>query len=219
ILTPLPSPAPDVSKRPSPADMLDDEMRKKYASANIGGAIVLFQAFPHVSRDNLESLAISKENLEGLAVIFRQVQDVNALVNVALAGKVRIQSVTLTTKDRDPNNPKFAVQIVVENPNPKAVEVLIPQGQVFEQKQLVEKQNLAALRGAKIRIPPLADRTIEVPAICINRGLNFPRGNLGNITIFELTNNTFVDQNDFSDWYDKKKTEVYNSQLLIRRTG
>ena len=208
------SPTDGEAKIPSVAEILEDGQRKKYESANIGGATVLFQTLPH----------LSKNNLEGVAVIFRQVQDKDALVNVALAGKVLIRSVMLITEDSNPKHRKLGVQIVVQNQTAKAVKIVIPRGQVFEHKQLMKKQNLAAESEHVITIPAPKGRNspyvaIKIPALCINKGLDLPRDSLGNITIFELSNSKFLDQEDLWDWINQRINEEENSQLLMRRTS
>ena len=146
-----------------------------------------------------------------------------ALVNLALEGKVRIVEVKLITVNREPPNRKFAVLIVVKNQTSEDIKVKIPKGQVFENKQLKPKrQNLAAANEDIITIPASFDISspgvpITIEALCINKGFDYPNGNSGNITIFELNNKSFIGQKDLWGWIEDKLDTSRSSRPLIRK--
>src|ERR1043166_698899 len=188
----------------------DKVLKKQFESINIGGAVVLVQTLPNASE-------------EEVAIIFNQVKDKKALVNLALDGKVRIKKVKLITISRKPPNRKFAVLIVIKNQTGEDIEVKIPKGQIFENRQLrPRRQNLAAANEGIITIPASSDDSspgmpITIEALCINKGFDYPNGSSGNITIFELNNKSFADQKDLWEWIEGRLDESRSSRHLIRR--
>lgn len=180
----------------SPEPTLDKVLKYEYESVNIGGAVVLVQTAPNI-------------NKEEIAVLFDQIEDKSALVNLALERKLRIEEVKLNTKSSKSDNPSFSVSLTIKNLTNQEIKFIIPKGQVFENKeQITESQNLTAVREDTIKIPASGTINIEVNALCINKGLAPPSGGLGNVTIFELKNKSFVDQADLWKWIGEKLKEL-----------
>ncbi len=160
--------------------------------------------------------------IEEVALIFSQIKDKIALVNLALKGTVNIDDVRLITIDPKPPNRTFEVRIKVRNQTPREVRVKIPKGQIFENKNVAtRRQNLAAAGEDIITIPASTDSSpsiveIKIKALCINKGFDPPAGDLGNITIFELTNNKFLTQNELWEWLGDKLDKSDSKHLLHR---
>lgn len=187
----------------------DKVLKKEYESINIGGAVVLLQTAPNASN-------------EEVALIFSQIKDKIALVNLALNGTVKIENVRLITINPKPPHRKFEVWVTVRNQTHRAVKVKIPKGQIFENKNsITRRQNLAAAGEDIIRIPASSDSSpstvvIKIEALCINKGFDPPAGDLGNITIFELSNNRFITQDELWDWLADKIDPPDSKHLLHR---
>ena len=180
----------------SPEEITDAVLKKEYESVNIGGAVVLVQTTPDIPQ-------------EEVAIIFERVEDKEALVNLALNNKVKIQEVRLLTINPKPPR-EFAISMIVKNQTSKELRIKIPKGQVFENKQVTpRRQNLAAAKEDVIILPVSTDPDapgipINIVALCINKGFDPPNGSFGNITIFELRNKGFIDQKDLWYWIEEK---------------
>lgn len=181
---------------PSPEPNLSKILKYQYESVNIGGAVVLIQTAPDIEK-------------EEIAVLFEQIADKSALVNLALDDKLKIEEVILNTKGKKSDNSKFSVSIKIKNLTNQEIEFTIPKGQIFENKDLETiKQNLAATHENTRKIPALGTITIDIDALCINKGLAPPDGGLGNITIFELKNKSFINQTELWKWIGEKLEEI-----------
>jgi hypothetical protein len=210
---PVPSPGLAEGAMPSPDEIKNAVLNYEYESANIGGAVVVFKT---IHGNNQNGVIKDKE----IAILFKQVEDKDALVNVALKGTVLITEVKLITVDDNPLNRKFAVVMNIKNQTNQTVTVKIPKGQVFENKEMVRKQNLTAVKEEVVIIPSaMASNSQGVPvrinAFCLNKGFDLPDRSPGNITIFELKDKGFVNQKQLWDLNDKKLKEAKKSELLV----
>jgi hypothetical protein len=198
--------APTPEAAPTPDEIKTAVLQRRYESVNIGGAVVLIQTLRNGESDE-------DVRDEEIAVLFDRVKDKDALVNVALAGRVLINEVKLNTINVERH--EFEVVMLIKNLTSRDVVVNIPQGQVFENKEQVKRQNLAALRAETKTIPASASRQFRVRALCMNKGFDEPRGSLGNITIFELKNKRFINQQQLWDAISSRLEEDDESQLIV----
>lgn len=197
-----------IEPSPTPEEQVKKSvMAGEFEEFNIGGASLIVKTLPN---------ATEKE----IAVIFEQIKDTEALVNVALAGKVKIEDVRLITENPQSDDRRFFVEIEVGNLTDKDIRIKIPEGQLFENKSLYANkklQNLATIREDIITIPASSKlpKPVRIEAFCANKGFD-PPNNPGNITIFELRRKLFVDQEDLWDWLDKNIDKSGSKKLLKR---
>jgi hypothetical protein len=217
--TPSPAPSPSPTAPQPDAEEAyppgrDEQVRqqvleREYETHHIGGARVLVETAPGATR-------------EEVAVIFDQVKDKVALVNRALDGKVKIEEVKLLTVEPEGPEREFAVMLKVRNLTGGELRLRIPKGQVFEHKQPEKKkQNLAAANEDFIVLkrpdgPDSPPVPITIKALCLNKGFPLPDGHPGNVTIFEVRNKNFINQDQLWDWIAEKRAKPGDSQPLSR---
>jgi len=147
---------------------------------NIGGLIFILQTN---SQYNKEKVFFPE------AIGFKKVDGKNALVNLAIDGKIEIKSVTLNKGD-DKNI--HEVEIQLNNLTNEKCRVEIEKGQVFENKRYDDDtQNLASSMFLQYDLEPNQSRTINFTAYCLNRKMALPNGKHGNITFYSLSNKKF----------------------------
>lgn len=197
--TPNPSPTPTTET----ADRnLKDVLEKKHEKNKIGGGVVLSDIGILVEKD-------FEKKKEIIGVIFKQITDKSALVNLALDGKVEIKEVRLASKkmeDVQEGGPKYYVSIRVKNMTGEELTVNVPKGQIFEnEKAGTRKQNLAAANHERENIPANGEDTLYVEAYCVNERYAPPDGGQGYVTIFEIESNSFFTQQQLWDYLEARQ--------------
>lgn len=89
----------------------------------------------------------------------------------------------------------YRVDIKLKNNEPYDVVCVIPQGHVFENKQIgTGRQNVAAVRQYTLVIPAGSTISVGIDAYCMNASYSPPSGP-GNVSIFKI-NKPFQSQQE-----------------------
>jgi len=138
---------------------------------------------------------------EEISAVFELITDGGALVNLVRSGHIGIKNIKLVTLSPEEmkgrNGANHAAIISMENLTDQPINFVIPKGQVFENREPRSgRQNIAAAGERKESLLPRAAYDLRVEAHCINKELAGPDGNLGNITIFKIRDDTFTGQEE-----------------------
>lgn len=158
---------------------LNEIAEKKLEEKNIGGIIFFLQ-----TNIQFNSNEIVTPELLG----FERIEDDNALVNLAMSGKIEIQEVKLINGDGYNNHKVF---LKIKNLTDNPIICRIPKGQVVENKDFSdESQNLAISDfHDEIYIDDMWENTLG--AYCLNQSKKVPRGQLGNMAIYQVKDKRF----------------------------
>lgn len=161
-------------------------------SPNIGGLVALLQTNWQFKRKNDDEEIVYREPEE---LGFRQIFEGDTLVQLAIAGKLGIEDITLNTEDASKN--EYYVSFTVINLTSERITAKIPKGQIFENKrENTITQNLVIDNDYEISINGKSSGRFDIPALCLNKSLKPPEGTSGNITIFEVINKNYNSQDE-----------------------
>ena len=100
----------------------------------------------------------------------------------------------------------WKIEISLKNNSDSDLKVKIPKGQIFENKKIGSGiQNVASVRDYQLIIPAKSRITVEIEVYCINRHLSPPTGQLGNLTIYKISQD-FNDQQNLWNILNQPKT-------------
>lgn len=176
---------------------------KNLENINIGGIVAFLKTSTQLS---------NREILTPKFLGFKKVSNKNALVNLAIEGKISIIEVVLT----DDNSPEYyLVKLKIKNNTNSIIEFEIPKGQIFENKDFeTTYQNLTAANKECHTIEPLNESDINIYSLCLNEKLPPPsmEGTKGNITIYEIEDKIFITQRELWDKIIKNKDTLQYSK-------
>lgn len=90
----------------------------------------------------------------------------------------------------------WTTEINLRNNREEDILCIIPQGLVFENKEVGSQiQNVAASREYRLIIPAESKMQVEIQVNCINRSFSGPNGQPGNVTVFVI-DKPFSDQDE-----------------------
>lgn len=136
---------------------------------NIGGLNVLMETSAHYNKGTI----VNPKMLN-----FSEIEGANALVNLAIEGKVEVLDVFL--------GDGFTVHMTLKNLTAESLDYVIPRGQLFENATFECKyQNLTITQHHQGTLEPYEIKTSSYEAWCINASYNEPIGNLGRLTIYQ----------------------------------
>ena len=158
---------------------LNEIAEKKLEEQNIGGIIFFLQ-----TNIQFNSNEIVTPELLG----FERIEDDNALVNLAMSGKIEIQEIKLINGDGNNNHKVF---LKIKNLTDNPIICRIPKGQVIENKDFTdESQNLAISEfHDEVYIDDIWEDTLD--AYCLNQSKKVPRGQVGNMAIYQVKDKRF----------------------------
>lgn len=80
----------------------------------------------------------------------------------------------------------FKIEISLGNNSPDDVLCVIPQGHIFENKEVgTGHQNVAAAREYRLILPAGSKLSVDIDALCINQSYSPPSG-VGNVSVFKI---------------------------------
>jgi hypothetical protein len=145
--------------------------------------------------------------------VFEPIANSRALIHLVLQGLVKINSITL--RALEPNKAgigdeaRYSATISMENLTNRDVEILIPKGQVFENKEpKTGRQNIVAANTIRRILRARSSLDLVVEAYCINEGLAAPTDDPGNITNFKLRKDEFEGQHELWEYIAERLSEV-----------
>jgi hypothetical protein len=146
---------------------------------NFGGVVVVIDMTGAASPQDPKAAEASK--------LFELVNGENTLVQLVLAGKVRIVQLRLLTPNpaeaKGGTLPKYAVELQLHTLSRMEIDLHVPRGQVFENTTTLSGfQNLATADEANMRLRPNELKQFRLLAYCINRGRRQPIAQAGYIT-------------------------------------
>lgn len=183
-----------IKKKNEHLNKIDEENLEK---KNIGGIIFFLQTNIQFN----DSEIVTPELLG-----FERIEDDNALVNLAMNEEIEIQEVRLINGDGN-NNHKVFLRIKNLTDNPLVCK--IPKGQVIENKDFSDiSQNLAISESHdEIYIDDVWEDTLD--AYCLNQSKKVPRGQLGNIAIYQVKDKRFSSGDELWEQIQELSEKVF----------
>jgi hypothetical protein len=165
---------------------------------NLGGLVATMQ-----TNKQFSDKVIANPTVLG----FKKIANEKSLVKAIKKNLVKIYDIILFTDD----DGDYKVEFDLENLTNQNIELVIPKGQIFENKyvdknEIKPTQNLAIRENEEINLKSKQRKKCKINAWCLNGDFKPPKPKedyiLGNITIFEVENKAFETNNDL--WINMK---------------
>ena len=161
---------------------------------NIGGMMVVFESNSQYQGDTLMPAA---------AFGLGSIKGVENLIQLALKQQIMIESVLLQSKE---------VVLQLKNLTRNKLPFSILKGQVFEHKKYQLFSSMVAAQDVHTQLNPGSSLELRVSAFRLNKNLKTPSGQRGNLTVFEVSNDRFANEDELAAQIDQNYREYKHQQ-------
>lgn len=156
--------------------------------------------------DTFGKASFKEVDIEAFNLLFSNIENSNSLFDLASKQQISIKKVILqkrSNKNKKTTISDYEILIELKNETNEKKQVVIPKGQVFENKNIGSGfQNIVNAEGSAQILEPQQQVRIRLPGHCLNRKLTPPVGQEANVTPLKV-NFEFDDQNTVWDNVDK----------------